>query len=360
MKCIYCGEIYDSYRCFCPACGKELPKSASASSVGDLIVKLQEIDEEKKEYLLNLEARKNKIRNKALGYDDCSEDMERVFEEKKIVLIRAFPIPATFEGIHEFMLLAVSCFDARYYAEHLNKSDVSDAWLAKMEQAYQKADIMFGEHPGFRKIQRLYDKVIKDKDEAIAKRKKEKRNILLIISSCVALIAIILSIVLPLSLRGKQVGNTAGAFLGEPIEVVVSYFEDKGFKNITIVGTSEELDNFEAGDVVGIKINGISDFSGEDRFKRKAPIEIIYIRKYLTVSVDAKELKNKNYEDAVSLLKNMGFTNIRVVEEKDVTLGLIHDVGDVKSVSIDGDEKFSSGDGFWSDAVIVITYHGKK
>ena len=109
-----------------------------------------------------------------------------------------------------------------------------------------------------------------------------------------------------------------------------------------------------------IKINGDSDFDSDDRFKRNANVEILYIVQNISVSVDARDLKGKNYLDVVSILENMGFTNVQVVEQKDVTIGLIYNVGDVKSVSINGEEKFSAGDEYLSDSVIVVTYHGKR
>ena len=41
------------------------------------------------------------------------------------------------------MLLASSNFDASYYATHLHEEDISDAWLSKVEQCYEKAKLTF-------------------------------------------------------------------------------------------------------------------------------------------------------------------------------------------------------------------------
>lgn len=64
--------------------------------------------------------------------------------EQKDDLIRNFYIPNTKEDICEFFILAVSNIKA--------EDDCADAWLAKLEQAYQKARLAFGNDSSFSEI----------------------------------------------------------------------------------------------------------------------------------------------------------------------------------------------------------------
>ena len=99
-KCPNCGERLDSFVTACPACGYELRGAKVTSVVNELAQKLE--------------------RTKSV--------------EQKIDLIRNFHIPNTKEDIYEFFILATSNMSADGY-------DVK-AWYAKLEQAYQKANIL--------------------------------------------------------------------------------------------------------------------------------------------------------------------------------------------------------------------------
>lgn len=73
--------------------------------------------------------------------------------EQRDDLIRNFYIPNTKEDICEFFILAVSNIKAR--------DDCEDAWRAKLEQAYQKARLSFGNDSSFSEINKLYESVTK-------------------------------------------------------------------------------------------------------------------------------------------------------------------------------------------------------
>ena len=55
--------------------------------------------------------------------------------------------------------------------------------------------------------------------------------------------------------------------------------------------------------------------------------------------------------------KDAGFNNIALEVEYDIITGWMTDDGEVKSVVINGDNKFSTGKEYRADAEIVITYH---
>ncbi len=122
-KCPNCGEVLTSFVSTCPLCGVEFRDADSSSAMRDF-----------------------------------SEKYERAGSvASKIALVRSFPVPNTKEDIIEFMILACTNFDAEYYATHLGVEDPSDAWLAKIEQCYKKASIVFPDEPEFARIANMYN-----------------------------------------------------------------------------------------------------------------------------------------------------------------------------------------------------------
>ncbi|MBQ4108968.1 MAG: zinc ribbon domain-containing protein [Clostridia bacterium] len=356
-KCPNCGEILEKFSVYCPSCGKEIPKEVEVSVISELVETINALDEEKKNELLDLS------RKKFISQDNLrkkQKEIENIFEMKKTNLIQSFPIPNSIEGIFEFMILATSNFNAGEYVKNLDIKDVSDAWFAKIEQAYKKASVLFSGTPRFAQIKEMYDKVIAEKDAVERQINNRKRIGALIGIAGGFVLAILIAIIVIVSTRPVAIGKSDEQLVGQPLNAVTSYFEERGFKNIKILSTHDNVNGYDVGDVVSVAIDGEFDFDEGDKFKKKTQIEITYIVKDITMSVNASDLKGKNYNDVIALLKEMGFTSISVVEEKDVTLGWINSVGDVKSVQINGNKDFESGDVFLSDATVVVTYHGKK
>lgn len=148
-KCPNCGDILDAYESVCKACGYEQRGSRATSSVHELAVKLQQIEE----------ARLTSNNHSRFG--QSSE-----IDQQKINLIRSFVIPNTKEDILEFAVLAASNVDTSAYDDSYGilstlqngrRKAVSDAWLAKLKQAYQKAKLVFAGDPRIAEIQSLYD-----------------------------------------------------------------------------------------------------------------------------------------------------------------------------------------------------------
>ncbi len=97
----FCREVLDSFVSHCSSCGYELRGIRTANSIQELVEKIE----------------------------NCPS------EKRLIEIIRNFPIPNTKEDILEFMVLAASNFDVKYYKSHLNEEDVSDAWLSKIKES---------------------------------------------------------------------------------------------------------------------------------------------------------------------------------------------------------------------------------
>lgn len=150
-KCPNCGDILDAYESVCKACGYEQRGSKATSSVHELAVKLQQIEE----------ARLTSNNHSRFGFGQSSE-----IDQQKINLIRSFVIPNTKEDILEFAVLAASNVDTSAYDDSYGilstlqngrRKAVSDAWLAKLKQAYQKAKLVFVGDPRISEIESLYE-----------------------------------------------------------------------------------------------------------------------------------------------------------------------------------------------------------
>ena len=114
-KCPHCGDIIDPYETVCEACGFEIRGRKSTSVVHDLSLKLESTTN----------------------------------ADTKNELIRTFYIPNTKEDIHEFFILAIS----NIKVEGIN----TNAWVVKLEQAYQKAKLSFGGTQEFAQLKILYE-----------------------------------------------------------------------------------------------------------------------------------------------------------------------------------------------------------
>lgn len=77
------------------------------------------------------------------------------------------------------------------------------------------------------------------------------------------------------------------------------------------------------------------------------------------IGCSSDALKGENYQDVYDILESKGFTNIRFNDLNDLNdfTEWFYDDGEVKSVSIGGDDDFSKHKYFTSDEVVVITYH---
>lgn len=148
-KCPNCGDILDAYESVCKACGYEQRGSKATSSVHELAVRLQQIEEARL------------TSNSHSRFGQSSE-----IDQQKINLIRSFVIPNTKEDILEFAVLAASNVDTSAYDDSYGilstlqngrRKAVSDAWLAKLKQAYQKAKLVFAGDPRITEVQSLYD-----------------------------------------------------------------------------------------------------------------------------------------------------------------------------------------------------------
>lgn len=164
-KCPNCGEVLESMTAVCPACGYEIRNVKAVSSVQIFAEQLAKIEAEEMPQIEN-----NSFMKKVFGRD-LRETPARLEEarlafrkqkrDKKINLISNYPVPNTKEDLTEFALLVTT-----------NLKDDSDdeiyaAWVSKLEQLYQKAEILIPTDPVFTRIEDLY---LKAKNKALRKK----------------------------------------------------------------------------------------------------------------------------------------------------------------------------------------------
>lgn len=161
-KCPNCGEVMESFLTICPTCGYEVRGARSSSSVRELAAKLEALSAQKMPDFKENKSVMKMIFGKDFKEGDAAKEALERFEGQKsqemASLIINFGVPNTKEDIMEFMLLAAS---------HINvdkgiDDDVTKAWISKLDQVYQRAEISLGEQPEFIQIQTIYDRKKKE------------------------------------------------------------------------------------------------------------------------------------------------------------------------------------------------------
>lgn len=161
-KCPNCGEVMESFLTVCPTCGYEIRDVRSASSVRELAVKLENISAQK----MPAFEEKKSVMKMVFGKDfkegdEAEEALERFASQKnqeKASLIINFAVPNSKEDIMEFMILAASNIDVKKGID----DDVTKAWISKLDQVYQRAEISMGKHSDFLQIKTIYDRKKKE------------------------------------------------------------------------------------------------------------------------------------------------------------------------------------------------------
>ncbi len=154
-KCPNCGELISFDEVKCPSCGYEIRDRGVTVSVQVLFDKIMDTDD----------------------------------LDKKIELIKTFPVPNTREDILEFMLLAKANFDAKYYATNKNVDSVSSAWLSKIDQCYAKASVILRDRRDIDTVEEIYSSIHKDT------KKIQTTKLIMIFAGFAAIIASVICIV---------------------------------------------------------------------------------------------------------------------------------------------------------------------
>lgn len=190
-KCPNCGEILKSFTPNCPSCGYELRNSRTTNYILEFSKKLEAAATSKQK-------------------DD---------------LIRHFVMPNTKEDIYEFMILAASNLETG--------GDNTDAWLVKLEHAYQKAKYIFGDSLEIKPITNIYNNATKQYSKIKFKQKTKSFGSFLVkhwrgtISTILGIIAIIFCMI-----GAKDIDrNYTWLILGMMLGTAILWIGVTGIKN---------------------------------------------------------------------------------------------------------------------------------
>lgn len=161
LKCPNCGSPISRTTVICPACGYHITDQTAVSSVQAFNDQLMAIEATRK--------------TSPLGIFSSYGPADAV-DKRKLALIRNFPIPNTIDDITEFLMLAIANIDVNLSKKSFTNSyasnagtevfatgmprAISNAWVSKMQQAYQKAKVMFPNDPAFTRLQQTYIEVM--------------------------------------------------------------------------------------------------------------------------------------------------------------------------------------------------------
>ena len=207
--------------------------------------------------------------------------------DKKIDIIRSFAVPNSVEAISEFVLLAAANVDADTYGPHSDewkivngdRRIISDAWLAKLELAMQKAEMMFSNTREYSYLHEVYEK----KRQEI-KKKKRKLPIILLLSIGLPIL-LIFSVIIGVNIYENSrevydivIGRSSEEICGQDYETTIDWLRDAGFRKIRTESENIGFLNFVNydGEIKSISINGISEFDASAEFPSDALIKIVY------------------------------------------------------------------------------------
>ncbi len=112
----------------------------------------------------------------------------------------------------------------------------------------------------------------------------------------------------------------------------------------------------------GVKIAGdvaVKVIDGFAKHGTDAVVKQVTEKKKTTVRIPSAALDyyHRNYEEVKAELEAYGFTNIALVERKDLMMGLLTKAGAIEEISIEGKADFKKNTKYRSDARVVIIYH---
>lgn len=168
-NCPCCGDIINSFVTNCPSCGYEVREAKASNSVKELVTKLESIESRQLPIMEEKKSLMKMVFGKDLKDEDEIKEATRRFEnqkvQEKVNTIINYPVPNTKEDILEFMILATSNINTKLGID----DELSKAWIQKMEQVYQRAELTIKNSSDLNPIKNLYNN---KKDEIEKKRKK--------------------------------------------------------------------------------------------------------------------------------------------------------------------------------------------
>lgn len=191
-KCPNCGEVISKLDFKCPLCGFEFAGKKASESVAEFAAKIQQLTSQKKD--LKAGARLADV----FGFRGVDN-----IEEQILSYIRNYSVPNTKEDVFEFMVLAASNYkstkititDTNGNAGETSRIKARNmAWLAKIEQVYQKARLLYENDEDFVRIREIYEEVNNIRQNEIKARDRQNRIAIIILVCFMAFMLLIVFI----------------------------------------------------------------------------------------------------------------------------------------------------------------------
>lgn len=322
-KCPHCGATLASFSKNCPDCGYEIRGAASASSVTEF----------------------------SNNYAKAATNAQ------KKDLIRTFIIPNTKEDILEFVFLASSNIDSTSYTKGdivvsggVSDQDLIDAWMAKFEQAYQKANLMLVDDPYLEKINKLYlDK--KKALEAARTKSSGKKAIRKFFGSRALLLVILFGAMIGLLIFCIFMAGSGERKLKAQVKQIETYIAEGNY-DAALTAAYAMDDNYSASwaETRASLINRILELQGKIESHEGL------------VQIPTKNLRGEQVSDVIALLESAGFTNItKEPVSHDLLESLLDKLtetkGEVEEVSINGTTDYTRGAWVDPNVPIIIRYY---
>lgn len=165
MYCARCGSVVSEDSCFCSKCGS--PAGASSGSergkkkIDGVVHKCPQCGQPLDAFVTKCPSCGYELRDIDATYVVCKMSEKLLAArgaDERVNIIRSFPIPNTKEDVVEFFAWAASNVNPRAYGPFSNSDEEaeSDAWEAKLDQSYTKAQILFGHEKEFSEIEAKY------------------------------------------------------------------------------------------------------------------------------------------------------------------------------------------------------------
>ncbi len=285
-KCPVCGEMISAYDVLCQSCGYEIRGRKITSVVHELSMKIENASD----------------------------------AQKKDDLIRTFYIPNTKEDILEFFILALS----QIKTGGIN----TDAWMVKLEQAYQKAELSFDGTQEFERLKPMYENALQlnKKNSAVSSAKKVAHAIY----------------------KSKFFWPILLAVVG-----IFFLLINIGFDSPVLYGIGFVAIGVSLWIALYTEIDRMAETGKPKRPQKNKSCQ----SRGICVGEDAEDFYREYYEDVRERLKSSGFRNVVVKAEKK---GLLDAEGAVKEISIAGISEFSADDTFDANAKVIIRYYSRN
>lgn len=144
---------------------------------------------------------------------------------------------------------------------------------------------------------------------------------------------------------------------------VLNKLKENGFNNIKIIPLKDIYidSSYVVDEVDSVTINNNESFVQGDMFSYDVDIKVKYhSKKELEFPYTPRSVKKQNCGELFDKLHEIGFTEIKTMPIKDLTVGWIVKNDSIEKIKINHSENFKKDDTFCYDVPIVIYYHTFK